>query len=114
MQMAKKFYFIIVLSVFVLNSCKKPPVACVELSSNHVSVGRTVEYTSCSKKALSHEWFITGPVASENSKGWSEEYFTDTFTVSGNYTVTLTAYEDFSFLGRSTTIIGTISLNYNS
>lgn len=112
MQMTKKFYFLIVLSVFVLSGCKKPPVACMELSSNNVSVGTTVEFTSCSKKALSYEWFITGPAgAPENSKGWSDEYFTNTFTVSGKYTVTLTAYEDFSFLGRSTTITGTISVN---
>ena len=48
--MTKKFYIPIVLSVFVLSGCKKPPVACMELSSNNVSVGTTVEFTSCSKK----------------------------------------------------------------
>gem|GEM_PF-2212901 len=110
--MLKNFYFIAILGLVTFTGCKKPPVACMELSGTSVSIGATVEFTSCSKKALSYEWFITSPAgAPENSKGWSDEYFTNTFTVSGTYTVTLTSYENFSFLGRSSTVVQTLKVN---
>lgn len=81
----------------------------MQISSNSVSVGQQVEFTSCSKKALSYEWFITGPAAApENNLGWSDTYFTNTFSVTGTYTVTLTAYENFSFLGRTAIVEETI------
>lgn len=84
----------------------------MEISSTSASVGQVVEFTSCSKKALSYEWFISGPAAApENDLGWSDPYFTNTFSVSGTYTISLTAYENFSFLGRRTTIEKTLIIN---
>lgn len=107
--MKKSFLLFIGLSSLLLLGCKKPPTACMELSSTSVGVGEMVEFTSCSKKALSYEWFISGPVgAPENSLGWSDVYFTHSFTQTGTYTISLTAYENFSFLGRSNTIEETI------
>lgn len=92
-------------------SCNKPPTACIEVDQTTVSVGTTVTLKSCSKKALSYEWFMSGPAgAPENTKGWSDELITNTFTVAGNYTVTLTAYKRYSFLGESSTAETTITV----
>lgn len=76
----------------------------MELSQESVGAGTPIEFVSCSEHALSWEWFIEGPDgAPENDLGWSDESFSRAFSVPGSYTVTLNAYEEFSFLGRVST-----------
>ncbi|MCG8576435.1 MAG: PKD domain-containing protein [Flavobacteriales bacterium] len=83
-------------------SCKKTPEPCIETDQTAVGVGTEITFTSCSEKSLSYIWEISGPEgAPENEMGWSDIQFSHAFTVPGTYTVTLTAYEDFSFLGES-------------
>lgn len=54
---------------------------------------------------------MSGPAgAPENTKGWSDEVITNVFTVPGTYTVTLTAYKKFSFLGESATAEATLTI----
>jgi hypothetical protein len=96
----------------ILFSCNKPPKPCIEVSDDVAAVGTPVTFTSCSKRALSYEWFITGPAgAPENTKGWSEIQFVNTFTVPGTYTIELTAYKKFSWLGESATATETLVIN---
>ena len=103
--------FALILFVSLLFGCNKPPKACIEIDQPTASVGTTVTFTSCSKKALSFEWFMSGPAgAPENTKGWSDEVITNVFTVPGTYTVTLTAYKKFSFLGESATAEATLTI----
>lgn len=81
-------------------SCNKPPEACIEVDNTTVTIGAPITFTSCSKRALSQDWFMEGPDgAPENEMGWSDAQFTHSFTVSGTYTVILNAYSKFSFLG---------------
>jgi hypothetical protein len=103
---------IIFLFVLLFVGCGKPPEACMELSSNNVVAGAAIEFTSCSKRALSFEWFIAGPEgAPENEIGWSNPEFSHAFTVPGAYTVTLNAYHDFSFMGDVSTIQENFTVN---
>ena len=93
-------------------SCKKPPIACIEVDNTSASTGVNVTFTSCSEKSLSYEWYMSGPVgAPENSMGWSDPEFSHAFTLPGTYTVSLTAYADFSWLGESSTTETTIVIN---
>ncbi len=104
--MTKKHTYLMALLgiVLTLTGCKKAPIACLELSQSQITVGETIEFSSCSENALSYEWFIVGPEgAPENDKGWSDPMFMNTFTVPGAYTVTLNAYSKFSFLGDVST-----------
>jgi len=109
----KKYSITIVFALALfLVGCKKPTEACMELSTTSTSVGTPIEFTSCSENALSYEWFIEGPVdAPENEMGWSDPYFSNTFTVSGSYVITLHAYSNFSFLGERSTIEQSFSVN---
>lgn len=98
--MNKKIFLVFGLFTPLFFSCKKQPEACIELSANTAGIGVPVEFTSCSKRALSYEWFISGPSgAPENNQGWSDEVFSHAFSVTGTYTITLNAYQDFSFTG---------------
>ncbi len=93
-------------------SCKKDPNACIEVGETSVSTGVPVSFTSCSENALSYEWYIEGPSgAPENSMGWSDEGFSNTFTITGTYIITLHAYEDFSFDGQVSTAESSIVIN---
>lgn len=99
--MNKNIFLIFSLFTLLFSSCKKEPEACIELSANSAGVGVPVEFMSCSKRALSYEWFISGPsIAPENNQGWSDEVFSHAFSVAGTYTITLNAYQDFSFTGN--------------
>lgn len=103
--------FIILSSVFVF-SCNKSPEACLELEDQSTFVGQVTTFTSCSKNALSYEWFIAGPEnAPENKMGWSDPTFNHIFTVPGSYVITLNAYYKFSFLGEKSTASATLSVN---
>ena len=74
-----------------------------------VSVGTPVTFTSCSKRALSYEWFMAGPAsAPENSIGWSDEVITHSFSVSGTYTITLNVYNKFGYIGDKATTTATL------
>jgi len=102
---------ILLLSLGV-SSCKKTPEPCIEMSTSVAPTGQDVIFTSCSEKALSYEWFMTGPTgAPENNLGWSDPQFTHSFTVPGTYTISLTAYEDFSWLGEYASTETTIVIN---
>lgn len=112
--MFKKLIYILALFSLVLlvESCKKTTEACIELSETSVAVGSEIKFTSCSKNALSYEWFIEGPeTAPENEQGWSDPAFSNTFTVPGNYTITLNAYANFSFLGEKSVEEKTFTVN---
>lgn len=105
----------LILGVFLilsLSACKKEPVACIEVDNTSISVGTPVTFTSCSENALSFEWYMDGPTgAPENSQGWSDPQIIHSFTVPGTYTVTLNAYDDFSFLGEVSTAKITMNIN---
>lgn len=92
-------------------ACNKKPEACIDNGQTSVSVGSPVNFTSCSKRALSQDWFMEGPVgAPENSMGWSDAHFTHTFTIPGTYIVTLNAYSKFSFMGDVSSTTQTITV----
>lgn len=96
-----RLLFTALIALLVL-SCKKPPVACIDLDTNSVAVGSPIQFTSCSEKARSYLWTFSGPTASpENSIGSSDISFSQDFSVAGSYTVTLEAFKDFSFKGES-------------
>ncbi len=100
--------------VFLSFSCKKdkPVTACIELSSASISAGSSIDFTSCSENEWSYLWSIAGPAtAAENDKGWSDRIFSNTFDTPGDYTVTLKAYSDFSFLGESKTTTTSFKVN---
>ncbi len=100
------------ISIIALFSCKKEPVACMELSSENVAVGQEVTFTTCSEKALSYDWYFTGPVgAPENDTAFSDITFSLAFSMPGTYTVTHVAFEKFSFLGESDTTTKVITVN---
>ncbi len=110
--MNKKIFLIAGFSSLLLFSCKKPPTACMEMSATAVNNATPIEFTSCSENALSFEWDMRGPEgAPENFLGWSDEIFTHKFTVPGTYTVTLHAYENFSFTGEFSTAEATVVIN---
>lgn len=108
--MFKRFLLILTFPFF-LAACNRPPEACIDNSQTTVNAGTPVVFTSCSKRALSQDWFMSGPAgAPENTMGWSDAQFTHTFTVPGAYTVTLNAYSKFSFLGDVSTTTQTITI----
>lgn len=110
--MSKKILLFLGLFTLLLSSCKKPPVACMELSTTNTPTGAPVEFSSCSERALSYEWFMEGPDgAPENTQGWSDEFFSHSFSVPGTYTITLNAYSDFSFTGEMSSTQETITIN---
>ncbi|MEZ4936870.1 MAG: hypothetical protein R2799_04685 [Crocinitomicaceae bacterium] len=101
---------ILLATVFV--SCKKQPVACMELSTETASVGQAVTFTTCSENALSYDWYFVGPVgAPENDLGYSEITFDHAFSTAGTYTVVHVAFQKFSFLGESDTTTQVITIN---
>ena len=107
----KTYYLVLTLSIGLF-ACNKPPKACIEADATSVSVGTAVQFTSCSEKALSYTWFITGPVgATENDLGWSEETFSRAFSTPGTYEVKLTAYKRFSWIGDADSAFTTITVN---
>lgn len=107
-----RIFFCYISLLVVLSSCKKEPVPCIEIDTEAASVSSAVTFTSCSEKTLSQEWFMAGPEnAPENSIGWSDIQFTHTFTIPGSYTITLNAYDNFSFLGEMKTTTKTIQVN---
>ena len=103
--MSKKILLFSSLFTLLLFSCNKPPLACMELSTNNASVGSVVEFTSCSEHALSYEWFIE---SSDTLFGRSDQFFTHAFTTAGTYTITLNAYSDFSFVGETSSTTETL------
>lgn len=93
-------------------ACNKPPEACIDNGQTTASVGTPVSFTSCSKRALSQDWYMSGPAgAPENTMAWSDIQFTHTFTIPGTYVVTLNAYSKFSFLGDVSTTTQTVTIN---
>jgi len=96
-----RFLFVVgLMSILGLVGCNKPPKPCIEMDQTTVSIGTPVTFTSCSKRALSFEWFMDGPTAApENLMGWSDEIITHTFSVSGTYTITLNVYSKFGYIG---------------
>ena len=111
-KISLKTYFLTLALIVGLFSCNKPPVACINTDVTNVSVGTQVEFSSCSEKSLSYTWFMTGPDgAPENDLGWSDETFTRAFSVPGTYNVTLTAFKNYSWQGRSDSTSTTITVN---
>jgi PKD repeat protein len=95
-----------------LSSCDKSPVACISMDQASVSVGTPIQFTSCSEKSLSYVWSFEGPAgAPENSLQWAETTFSRAFTISGTYTVTLTAYQKYSWVGESSVATETVTIN---
>ncbi|MDA7803838.1 hypothetical protein N8987_04610 [Crocinitomix sp.] len=110
--MNKKVIFLLPLLTLLIYSCEKAPEACMELGATITTVGTAIEFKSCSENALSIEWYIEGPEdAPENDLGWSDISFTHAFSMVGSYTVTLHAYEKFSFMGERSTVEETIVVN---
>jgi hypothetical protein len=110
MNYLKRITFFFALIAFT--ACEKPLTACIELEKTSATVGEEVPFQSCSENALSIEWFMEGPEeAPENSQGWSDIFFTHSFTVPGEYIITLNAYDNFSFLGEKKTVTKTLTIN---
>ncbi len=107
-----KFTCVLLFLGMIATGCKKPPVACMELSESSVPVGTPIEFVSCSENTLSYEWFMEEPEgAPENQIGWSDPSFSRAFTIPGSYTVTLSAYSEFSFLGEKVITEQSFSVN---
>lgn len=101
--MLKRHLLIYFISLTLL-ACNRPPKACIENEQTTATVGTPITFTSCSKRTLSQDWFISGPTgAPENSMAWSDPQFTHAFSIPGTYIVTLNAYSKFSFLGEVST-----------
>ncbi len=110
--MKKRHFYVFILSLFSLSGCNKTPVSCISLSTESVSAGSPIEFSSCAEDALSLEWFIDGPTgAPENMQGWSDIVFSNTFTVPGTYIITQNAYADFSFQGDVSSSTATFVVN---
>jgi hypothetical protein len=108
----KKLIYTVSIICLGLASCNKPTTACIELSQNSVTTGTEMTFTSCSEKALSFTWYFTGPAgAPENDIGWSEPIFLNSFSVPGTYTVELTAFERYSFVGDQSITTATFTVN---
>lgn len=102
-----------ILLVTTLFSCSKPPEACIISDNSSTTVGTAVTLSaSCSKRALSYIWSFEGPVDSNlNNVERSEEEITVAFDVAGSYTITLEAYEKFSWLGQMGSTTTSVSVN---
>lgn len=98
--------------LFMIASCSNPPKACIAMDQESIAVGTQVTFSSCSEKALSYVWTITGPVgATENSIQWAEESFTRAFALQGDYVVELTVYKKYSWGGQSDVTTGYFTVN---
>jgi PKD domain len=99
--------------VISMVSCNKPPEACITVDNKSAAAGTAVTFSSsCSKRALSYIWTIEGPVgAAENNIQFSEESFTRAFAVQGSYTITLDAYQKFSWGGQTASTTETVTVN---
>ena len=104
------FFIVIAIGLF---SCKKEPSSCFDIDNENPSVGSVVTFNnSCSQNAISQDWYMQGPSgAPENLRKWSEIEFTNAFTVSGEYIITCTVYNDFSWLGDRSVGKKTITVN---
>jgi len=110
--MKKLFTIFLLVSISFLFSCKKELTACIDLDGYTFKAGTPVTFTSCSKNELSYDWRMSGPVdAPENTKGWSDRVITNTFTVTGAYSITLNTYSKFSLLGEKSTVTLDFTVN---
>ena len=112
--MKKSVLFILLGLATTFSACNKNKslTACFEMSSTSINVGESIDFTSCSENELSLDWRITGPdSAIENSKGWSDALFTNTFNTPGSYTVVLKTFSGFSLLGNMETDSSTFTVN---
>ncbi|MFK8037847.1 MAG: hypothetical protein AB8B74_06125 [Crocinitomicaceae bacterium] len=103
--------FVLILSAI---SCgkTKPVTACIELDKVSISSGEDITFTSCSENEWSYIWEILGPdSAAENSLMWNDKVFTRTLETPGSYTVKLTTYSDFSFLGDAASESSSFTVN---
>ena len=106
------FYLIVTFCSLIIIGCRRPPEVCMELSAESTFAGTPIQFASCSKRALSFEWFMDGPDgAPENIRGWSDESFSHSFTVPGSYVITLNVSRNFSFTGDKATLQKTIRVN---
>jgi PKD repeat protein len=95
-----------------LGACNKAPEACIEVDKSSASTGSPIQFTSCSKHALSYIWSFDGPEgAIENDTMRSEETFSMSFSTAGTYTVHLDAYKRYSWLGESSSATTTVTIN---
>ncbi|MCB9223520.1 MAG: PKD domain-containing protein [Crocinitomicaceae bacterium] len=103
---------LVLLIAFIAASCSKDPEACIEVDKNSVTVGESIQLTSCSKRALSFIWSFSGPEgATANSIQRSEESFSFSFDTAGSYTVKLQAFYRYSWLGAWDTTNTVITVN---
>lgn len=81
-----KGYFSLIMAavmLFSFSSCKKQVVSCISTSSNVVTVGETVDFSSCSVNGESYVWsFGDGTTSTESNP-------THTYARVGEYVVTL-------------------------
>lgn len=104
--------FIILITGLLFASCKKEPVACIDMSTEVANAGDIVTFYTCSEKALSYHWTFEGPVgAPENQLEYSELQFNHIFNTPGTYTIRLTAYRNYSWLGESNSTERIITIN---
>ncbi|MEX1002145.1 MAG: PKD domain-containing protein [Crocinitomicaceae bacterium] len=109
--MRKAIGITLFLAVTVI-SCNKGPEACIEMDKTSANVGESIEFRSCSKRALSYIWTFQGPEgAAVNDTARSEEWFFMEFDTSGSYTVQLQAFKKYSWLGESSTASANFTIN---
>ena len=97
----------------IMFSCNKPPEACISVDNNSPGVGTDIQLSAdCSKHALSYIWKFEGPASSSlNSVERSEEIITVAFDTVGSYTITLEAYQKYSWVGQMSSTTTTVSVN---
>ncbi len=75
----------LIIPSLVMVSCKKQPTACITVDKTNISVGETVNFTSCATDAQTVSWdFGNGSKADGNS-------VSQTYNTPGSYLVTMTA-----------------------
>ncbi len=100
--------------LMLILSCNKdePVKACIELDKSTISVGESINFTSCSENEWSYIWRITGPdSAVENNLQWNDRIFERQFDTPGSYSIKLTAFSDFSFLGDASSDSTSFTVN---
>ena len=105
-------YGITLFTIFLMFSCSKNPEACIAVNKSSVAVGENIQFTSCSKRALSFIWSFSGPTGSSaNNIERSEETFAYAFDTAGTYTVKLQAFYKYSWLGAWDTTSTVVTIN---
>ena len=115
MKLIKLLSALLILTIVILTTCKKPeeavkPTACFNMSKTEAAVNEQITFTNCSENAESYLWNF-GDGSSSTEKNTTHAYTED-----GNYTINLRVAngENYNQTTKSITIIGIPSLSTGS